>query len=86
MIKDIGKMDFKAISGKVITADQKFLFTSSYDEELKQRNYQDKTLVKEYGRISNVFIEKLCIYNFYHGVLTPIGTLQSHPPNQVIPK
>jgi hypothetical protein len=59
LIKIIGKMHDKAITGMMITADQKFLFESSYDEVLKQRNYEDKTLVKDYGRISNDLIISL---------------------------
>jgi hypothetical protein len=52
-------MQDKAITGMMITADQKFLFKSSYDEVLKQQNYEDKTLVKDYVRISNGLIISL---------------------------
>ena len=46
MIKDFGKMHDKAITGIMISVDQKIFFISSFDEVLKQWNYEDSILVK----------------------------------------
>ena len=45
-IKDFGQIHDEQITAIVITADEKFFFTSSYDGELKQWKYGDLTLVR----------------------------------------
>jgi hypothetical protein len=44
---------YDLVTGIVITADQKFFFTSSYEGILKQWNYGDNTLVRDHGRIAS---------------------------------
>jgi hypothetical protein len=53
VIKDFGIVhDFITI-GIMITEDQKFFLTSSFYGELKQWNYEDNTLAKDHGKITN---------------------------------
>jgi hypothetical protein len=51
LIKEFGHILGCGITGIVITADQKFFFTSSFDGVLKQSNYGDNTLVRDHGKI-----------------------------------
>ena len=51
-IKDFGQIHNEKITGIVITADEKFFFTSSEKGKLKQWNYGGTTLVKSYGKIT----------------------------------
>ena len=55
-IKDFGRAHNYPITGIVITMDQKFFFTSSSDGVLKQWNYKDRTLLRDYGEI----IDEIC--------------------------
>jgi WD40 repeat protein len=48
------------ITGIVITPDQNFFFTSSFDVVLKQWNYEDNTLARNYGNITDG-IFSLCL-------------------------
>jgi hypothetical protein len=52
-IKRYGKIQDAGITGIVITADEKFLFTCSVRGILKQWNYGDMTLVREYRKIAD---------------------------------
>jgi WD40 repeat protein len=52
-IKDFGYLHDSSISGIVITADEKFFFTSGSDGTLKQWNYEDTTLFRDYGKITD---------------------------------
>jgi WD40 repeat protein len=54
LIKDFRLAHEREITGIVITADQKFFFTSSYEGVLKQWNYEDNTLVRNHGEITNM--------------------------------
>jgi hypothetical protein len=60
VIKDFGQVHDDIINGIVISADRKFFFTSSYNGELKQWNYEDNTLVIGHGKINNC-INTLCL-------------------------
>jgi WD40 repeat protein len=55
-----GRAHDNFISGIVITEDQKFFLTSSMYGELKQWNYEDNTLVKDHGKITD-YIQCLCL-------------------------
>ena len=60
LIKDFGELYDDAITGIIITLDQKFFFTSSCDGALKQWNYEDNTLVKLHGEIPDL-VASLCL-------------------------
>ena len=60
LIKDFGRVHDYAITGIVITVDQKFWFTCSTNGELKQWNYGDNTLVRDHGNINDL-ICSLCL-------------------------
>jgi hypothetical protein len=60
LIKHFGEAYYDWISGIVITADQKFFFTSSCNGQLKQWNYEDNTLVRDHGKI-NYLIWSMCL-------------------------
>jgi WD40 repeat protein len=60
LIKDFGRVHDHQITGIIVTEDQKFFYTSSDDGVLKQWNYQDNTLAKDYGEILN-YIWSLCL-------------------------
>jgi WD40 repeat protein len=51
-IKDFGEIHDDNINGLVFTADEKFFFSSSWDGGLKQWNYKDQTLVKDYRKMT----------------------------------
>jgi WD40 repeat protein len=59
VIKDFGRALNSEVSGIVMTADQKFFFTSSADGKLKQWNYEDNTLARDDGRINSKIVS-LC--------------------------
>jgi WD40 repeat protein len=58
-IKDFGPAVFFRVTGIMLTADQKFFFTSSSDGKLKQWNYEDNNLARDHGMI-NKRIVSLC--------------------------
>jgi WD40 repeat protein len=60
VIKDYGQVHEKQITGIMITADQKFFFTSSYSGVLRQWNYKKNFAVRWHGEITNS-IASLCI-------------------------
>ena len=53
VIRLFGQVHDSMITGLIITADQKFFFAASASGKLKQWNYQDNTLVRDYGKITN---------------------------------
>jgi hypothetical protein len=61
LIKDFGKIHENAISGIVITLNQKFFFTCSCFGVLKQWDYQDNSLVRDYGKMTYDYILSLCL-------------------------
>jgi WD40 repeat protein len=61
IIKDFGNVhNYGEINGIVMTADEKFFFTSSRNGRLKQWNYGDTTLVVDYRQITGK-IHCLCL-------------------------
>jgi WD40 repeat protein len=58
--KDFGRIHDHLISGIVVTADEKFFFTSSVDGKLIQWNYGDTSLVRVYKQITGGIIS-LCL-------------------------
>jgi WD40 repeat protein len=61
VIKDFGQVHDDKITGIVITADQKFIFTSSVDGVLKQWDFEETTLVRDHGKIAGYYIFSLCL-------------------------
>jgi WD40 repeat protein len=59
VIKDFGRVH-DWMGGIMISADEKLFFTSSSDGVLKQWNFEDNTLVKDHGKITNE-IWSLCL-------------------------
>ena len=53
LIKDFLRPHNNYITGITVTLDQKFFFTSSDDGVLKQWNYEDNTMVKDHGKITD---------------------------------
>ena len=53
IIKNFGNILDDGISGIVITADEKFFFTSCGAGVLQQWNYEDRSLVRNYGEITD---------------------------------
>jgi WD40 repeat protein len=61
VIKHFSKIHDYWITGIMITVDQKFFFTSSENGVLKQWNYEDNTLVRDHGKITDNGIWSLCL-------------------------
>ena len=61
VIKDFGRAHDGCITGIMIPVDQKLFFTSSENGVLKQWNYEDNTLVRDHGKITNNYIRSLCL-------------------------
>jgi hypothetical protein len=61
LIKDFRRVHYTAITGIVKTEDKKLFFASSRDGQLKQWNFEDNTLVKDHGKITNNLINSLSL-------------------------
>ena len=61
VIKHFGRVGDNCISGIMVTEDEKFFFTSSSAGELKQWNYEDNTLFRDHGEITDNFSCSLCL-------------------------
>jgi WD40 repeat protein len=60
LIKDFGRAHEDGISGIMISGEEQFFFTSSFDGVLRQWNFEDNTLVRDHGKITNC-IDDLCL-------------------------